>query len=408
VRAVLVNLDGCLLPWALRLREEGHEVVLVNVRGDSLRVGEGIVETRKLIDVLREPEGYIWIWDFVNPEHGAIADWLRSRGIKVFGAGLWNAVLEEERGEAEEFAKSVGLNVPRTLYFESPSDALEYVREEGGRWVWKPEGWSPTWATYVARDEEDMVTFLRDLAPSGPGILQRYVEGVALSTTFWFDGDRILRPIIGMVEDKRFQPGVNIGSAISWVWAYEDDDHIWDALNLEAVEDALGYFGMPPGEYDINCQYDGERFWFLEWGPRLGWDEDVTYLPAWEELGNSVERLVNGELDLLPVSSGLHLGVRVTIPPYPHADEAKEVPYWFPKHAWDEPGFYPYDARLEGNRYWTASPVGVVGVAVDSDPATVVIPQAQYRTDWDDFLARAKQYVPWIPDKPSLIKSLNR
>lgn len=399
-RFTLVNLNGCILPWALRLQEEDHEVRLVNAKQGNERVGEGLVPVVPLSEALRDPSDWIWVWDFVTYEHGVIADYLRRAGIPVIGCGLRNAVLEEDRYEAEEIARSVGIPVPETVRFGSPSEAAEYVRENGGRWVWKQEGHTRAWTTYVSRSPDDMVAFLSELAPEGPGVLQRYVEGVALSTSFWFDGEEIVAPLIGMVEDKRFQPGVNAGSAVSWVWAYEDFDHVWDAMNLDAVQDMLSSLEFPPGEYDVNCQYDGERFWFLEWGPRLGWDEDVVYLPMFRKLGDHLVRLVNRELPYLDVETGrLHVGVRVSIPPYPHTegDRAADVPYRFPAHGWDEPGFYPYDGRYERGRWYTCGKDGCVGVMVDADPSEVAIPQAQYRTDPLSVLHRGRRYVTWMP-----------
>src|SRR4051812_21542978 len=90
------------LGFALRLQEEGHDVLLApsgtadrRLEDNYSLVGTGLVPRRPLADVLRDRERWrdaIWIWD----ENHSVAEneQLRAEGYTVFGGGSYADTME--------------------------------------------------------------------------------------------------------------------------------------------------------------------------------------------------------------------------------------------------------------------------------------------------------------------------
>src|SRR4051812_330834 len=93
------------LGFALRLLEEGHDVLLAPCGPDERRgaeryalVGNGLVPKQPLPDVMRDRARYrdaIWLWD----ENHSVQEneTLRCEGFRVFGGGAFADRMEHDR-----------------------------------------------------------------------------------------------------------------------------------------------------------------------------------------------------------------------------------------------------------------------------------------------------------------------
>src|SRR3954469_24378653 len=113
------------LGFAVRLQEEGHEVVLAPSGTDDRRmedryalVGRDMVPRRPLADVMAERETFrqaYWIWD----ENHSVAEneVLRAEGFKVLGGGRYPDAMEHDRDACLALVGSYGLHAPPSFPF---------------------------------------------------------------------------------------------------------------------------------------------------------------------------------------------------------------------------------------------------------------------------------------------------
>src|SRR5919199_1185918 len=114
MRFVLVTKWFTGLGFALRLQEEGHDVV------DAL-VGTGLVDRRPLADVMADRERLrdaYWVWD----ENHSVDEneLLRREGFRVFGGGVYANTMEPDRAACLGFFAEHGLVPPPSHRFETP------------------------------------------------------------------------------------------------------------------------------------------------------------------------------------------------------------------------------------------------------------------------------------------------
>src|SRR4029078_10993664 len=123
---IIATLHFAGLGFALRLIEEGHEV-LVGYCGISDRrtgdayalVGNGLVAKRPLSEIIADRESYrdaYWIWD----ENHSVdeKETLRREGLRVFGGGRFADTMEHDRDACLAFVERHGLKPPPSFSFE--------------------------------------------------------------------------------------------------------------------------------------------------------------------------------------------------------------------------------------------------------------------------------------------------
>src|SRR3954469_5435112 len=105
MRFVVATLHYAGLGFALRLLDEGHDVVLAPVGTDDRRscasyelIGNGLLEKRRFNDIGRDRGEFrdaIWIWD----ENHTVDEneLLRREGFRVFGGGSYPDTMEHDR-----------------------------------------------------------------------------------------------------------------------------------------------------------------------------------------------------------------------------------------------------------------------------------------------------------------------
>src|SRR5579859_2123983 len=136
MKFVVATKDYAGLGFAIRLHDEGHEVVLATEPdpddvGDPERqsafdlVGQGLIRKQPLHETIRNREhmrDWYWIWDFnhnVNQNER-----LRREGFKVFGGGEFANCMEHDRQACLHFASTYGLEAPPSFKFAETKEAI--------------------------------------------------------------------------------------------------------------------------------------------------------------------------------------------------------------------------------------------------------------------------------------------
>ncbi len=138
MRLVVATLRFAGLGFALRLQEEGHDVVLAHAGIQDRRlednyslVGNGLVPKQPLADLLRDRASWrdaVWLWD---ENHSVDAnEWLRSEGFRVFLGGRY--------ADTRVVQESVGRLLPeyRRMRYTGFGDANFIVSRDG---IWSFE-----------------------------------------------------------------------------------------------------------------------------------------------------------------------------------------------------------------------------------------------------------------------------
>jgi phosphoribosylamine-glycine ligase len=298
------------LGFALRLKEEGHEVVVayggIDDRRTSSRhqlVGSGLVDRVPLRDAIanrgRLRDAY-WIWD---ENHGvAENELLRREGFKVFGGGRYADTMEHDREACLSFVDRYGLKPPPSFAFDDVRSAVDFVEDHAATaYVYKPDRGEnyETWLPQSADPGEanlELRQHLRSLCNDSPFVLQELKDGVETNVEAWFvDGEP--RFAFMQIESKKKlvgDLGDLVGCAFDFVFALP--------LESRAVQESIGrlfpayrenrYTGF--GDANFIAARDG--IWFFEKCERFGYNAHPTLF--WtlnrDPLGTTLASLVDG------------------------------------------------------------------------------------------------------------------
>lgn len=386
------------------------------------RVGDGIVP--------RESNRAKWeAWARATPaqtivlfdtsRNGEYADRLRRAGLRVVGSGSICDRMEGDRRWALRMARLLGIKTPAGEEFSTVSDAQRFLknRRSDAKWYFKTNrdlGCSMTLGEKPLRLVPHLNYVREAYGDRIAHVLQREVEGTAISTGAWWNGTTFLSPYEGTIEHKKFmndEKGPSTGCAFNVLWFYSEElPEIAKRLQFPALAEFLRRESAPPGIYDINAVVakDGEPY-FLEFTPRMGYDSEPTAQalidPAQGELGTFLEGLASGTLRECPfVRDEAALSVRVSVAPAPV--EGNDLPWKADPvllgvdGLWDG-NFVAYNVCKKGPEYRICDPMGIAGLGLAcgtnlhemNDEVLDYLddlwaPNLQYRTDASDVLAK--------------------
>jgi phosphoribosylamine--glycine ligase len=350
---------------ALRVEQEGNEVLLYHVTpfARQKRLYDGLVPQAQtpLEAISWSPDVII----FDNIGEGKIADGLRARGWRVWGASQMMDRLEQDRAFGLALMRRNGLRIPETYVFKTAGEALPFLKDRPERWVLKPIGRGTTAHTYVSKNVDDLIHFLEKWQSTEeakqPFLLQKVVDGIEISTEVWVQNGEIVWPANGTIELKKYGPGnlgPNIGSASSTCWVYGMDDPVIVRRGIGKMADWLkqqGYHGVLDWNSIVILE---DRYPYgLEWTSRLGYSAIYALLEVTDaEVGRLLWDAANGTLRRFPGKPGVGYAVRVSIQPYPAAElyegpilsrimePATGLDVTLPI---DHPNIHPLDVRLD-------------------------------------------------------------
>lgn len=283
---VIATLHYAGLGFALRLLDEGHEVILAPVGTTDRRscvsyelIGNGLVEKRALSQMIRDRARYkdaIWIWD----ENHSVDDneLLRAEGFRVFGGGKYPDTMEHDRAACLAFVAKYGLLPPPSEAFNEPAAALKFLEAHADRsYVCKPDH-GETYETFLPQSERaeeanlELQGHLRSMTSDSPFVLQERKDGVEANLEVWIvEGEP--RFAFATLESKR-KLNADLGdfSACAFDFAFVV------RLESEIVKQTVGrlfpaYREMRyTGFADANFIAAKDGVWFLEKCERFGYN----------------------------------------------------------------------------------------------------------------------------------------
>lgn len=313
MRLVVATQDYVGLGFAVRLRDEGHEVILAcNPLASDLaperraayeRVGQGLVDKALLSDLLARRESLrdaYWIWDFNHSvEENEL---LRSEGFKVFGGGRHANTMEHDRAKCLELMERHGLHSPPAMRFEKPAEAVAFLNENRQTaYVYKPDE-GASYETFVPEAHEpsdaneELRIHLSVTTHEGAFILQERKEGIETNAEVWFqDGEPVFAFMA--IECKKkcaLDLGHFVGCAFNYAFVVP--------LECRAVQEVMGHL-FPlyremkyTGFADANFIAANDGIWFLEKCERFGYNAhpNLFWTLSRKGMGEVIASLVDG------------------------------------------------------------------------------------------------------------------
>ena len=341
--------------------------------------------------------------------NGEVADNYRRKGHFVYGASTFADQLEHDRDFGFDCMSKANILTPDTKTFKDFSEGLRYVSENPEkRLVFKPNGSMPCKLTYVSDNPDELLAYLRFVeARFGKEIdsfiLQDFVEGSVISSEFYCNGQKFLRPANHTVEVKKSmndELGPSTGCSGNIVWCVDDDRIISEGV---AKAEKLCLENKYIGQIDLNAVVNDSGVYGLEWTPRFGYSSMPTFLTLLKiDLGQFFSDITHGQLDELPVTNDFAGSVRLSIPPYPAEPvsgvDTEEISpnIGVPIQDWEEhqEECYFYEVMLQDDQLCHSGGTGVIleaqGLGSEPDESLknpylilkdINIPDKQYRTD---------------------------
>src|SRR3989344_309121 len=197
------------LAW--QIKKEGHEVKVYIKEPDEQDVYDGILEK---VDDWKAHKDWadVIVFDYVG--FGAAADALRREGKLVFGGSVYADRLETDREFGQQEMKEVGMNVLPHWDFTDFETAMQFIRENPGRYVFKPSGDVSKGILFIGHEEDgkDILEVLEHNQGSwskkiSKFQLQKFASGVEVGVSCFFNGRDFVYPVSVNFEHKKLFPG---------------------------------------------------------------------------------------------------------------------------------------------------------------------------------------------------------
>lgn len=408
MRFIVTTRDYSGLGFAIRLQDEGHDVLLAtnapeaDGTSDRLaaynRVGEGMLCKKALSSVFEKRREYrdaYWIWDHNHSVEEN--ETIRAEGFKVLGGGGYANTMEHDRSACIEHARSYGLLSPPTHRFADTAPAIEFCKQHSRTaYVYKPDE-GANFETFVPESEdsmdanEEMRLHLASLEPASTFILQERKEGIETNVEVWFDRGEPVFAFMSLESKRRcvLDLGELVGCAFDFAFVIP--------LSSRAVTESVGklypaYRKMRyTGFGDANFIASRDGVWFLEKCERFGYNAhpNLLFNLSREPVAEVFASLIDGSFK--PNFSG---GFGATVLMSTRANPSGGKPILFPERLW--PDIYWWDVYKKGDLFLTAG--------YDREGYVLILNGFGYtiQTAWEDVMKKAPQirfpYRQYRPD----------
>lgn len=382
------------------IEADGHEVVVYIHEKSPLysQIGDGMVNKASSISEAVRDADYV-IFDSTG--FGSVADRLRKAGKKVWGGCSFADKLEFDRYFAEELAKQLGIQTPRTVEVDK-QEALKYLLYEEPQWILKTNLDIPA-LTFIPESNEYLAKYIESepLLNNTKFILQEYVTGIEVSTNIFYTQGRKVPNPDWTLETKRFLPhdlGMNTGCMYSLVGVYPVAEPRLYQKTLKKCEYVFEKMQLNTC-VDINTIVDKNgNAYFLEFTPRLGYNWLYAYLPLLDiPPAEFLAKLCEGSLLEIPVRHRVGFAIRISVPPYPLEVDTKDDKviqkyFKYPVIVQDPQRVYLVGCKQQGEHLVACNPIVAEVSEVGEDwravveqgyknTALVQIANKQFRTD---------------------------
>jgi phosphoribosylamine--glycine ligase len=382
------------LAW--RLKAEGNDVKFYVGREDDQDVGDGFfekcddwkaqVEWSEVVifdDVVSGPDGF-----------GKLADDLRKKGKFVVGGSEYTDRLETDREFGQQEMRAAGMLVLPHWDFDNFGDAIEFLKTNPGRYIFKPSEGDIDWHVknllFIAQEEDgkDLLEVLEHNRKSWSRKIKRFqfqkvASGVEVAVGAFFNGNDFITPINVNFEHKKLFPG-DIGPAtpeMGTLMFWEEPNGFFGAT-LGKMVDKLRE-SKYVGYIDINCIANSRGIYPLEFTARFGYPTISIHMEGIQSpMGEFLYALARGESYTLKTQKGFQIGVVVATPPFPYNDDKmfqvyKDSSILFKRQNFD--GIHPGDVKLVDGDWKLAGKSGYVLVVTGSGPTVEAARRQAYR-----------------------------
>src|ERR1017187_5040638 len=165
-----------------RIQSEGNDCALFIKDKIYKTIFDGILKKTDNPESFIDKETVI-IFDMSG--NGSYADSLKRKGHYVYGASSFADDLEHDREFGFEMMRKAGIQIPEYNSFKDWKEASTFVQNSNKRLVFKPSGSMPVKLTYVSKDNEELISYLKFVEKHfskdiDSFILQEFIEGVVV------------------------------------------------------------------------------------------------------------------------------------------------------------------------------------------------------------------------------------
>lgn len=315
------------LAW--KIKNEGHEVkcYIKSVTDEYDGFLEKVDDWKKYVDWAD-----VVVFDDIG--FGKEADKLRKAGKAVVGGSEYTDSLEDNREFGQAEMKRLGMLTLPSWDFDDYDKALQFIKENPGRYVYKPSGFVPSdWKGLLFAGKEEDGRDLYEILQQNKKViskkiktfqLQKFVSGVEVGASAFFNGEKFITPILIAFEHKRLFPGElgpmtgEMGTSMFWC----EQNKIFKETTARMEEDLRksGYVGY----IDINCIVNGRGIYPLEFTCRFGYPTiNIQMEGVLSEWGDFLYAIANKKDFDLKTRKGFQLGVVCVVPPFPYDDPSE-------------------------------------------------------------------------------------
>ncbi len=280
-----------------RLKEENNTLFFLPGNGGTLFIGENIdaeqSDFNKIYKTVQEKRIDLIVVGPEKPLADGIVDFMKERGVKIFGPPQSGARLESSKSFAKDFMNKYGIPTASFLIFNDYEDALKYIEKKNEYpLVIKASGLAAGKGTFIINDFKEGEEVLRKImlekvfGESGNEVvIEEYLEGEECSyMMLWSDEGFI--PFITSRDHKRafegdqgpntggmgaYAPDPFIDEELENIIKREIADRVFSAITKENIDfSGVLYMGLMVTK-------DGPRV--LEFNVRFGDPEAQVVIP---------------------------------------------------------------------------------------------------------------------------------
>ncbi|PIS40143.1 MAG: hypothetical protein COT32_01320 [Candidatus Nealsonbacteria bacterium CG08_land_8_20_14_0_20_36_22] len=215
------------LAW--KIKKEGHEVKIYIKLEEDKDIYDGFLEK---VEKWEDYKDWADVIVFDEVGFGEIADSLRKEGKLIIGGSEYTDKLEEDREFGQNEMKRAGmLTLPHWDFTEFDS-AIEFIKTNPGRYVFKPSGGIAKEILFLGQEEDgkDLIEILEQNKKTWAKKIKRFqiqkmAVGVEIAVGAFFNGEDFVYPINVNFEHKKLFPG-DIGPCTGEMGCYDDKTEV--------------------------------------------------------------------------------------------------------------------------------------------------------------------------------------
>jgi len=270
-----IEFDYCCVQAAFALKEEGHEIIMVNCNPETVSTDYDTsdklyFEPLTLEDVLNicdeeRPDGVIVQLGGQTPLNLALS--LKRQGVNILGTSPEDIDRAEDRKKFTQLIRKLGLLQAPYGTGKSASDAKEIASKIGYPVLVRPSYVLGGRAMEIVYDEESLMHYMRSaikVSPLHPILIDKFIEGaIEVDIDAVSDGQTC---VIGGIMEHIEEAGIHSGDSSCSLPPYSLPEEIIERLRGQTY--ALARELKVVGLLNIQCAIKNGQIYILEVNPR--------------------------------------------------------------------------------------------------------------------------------------------